>query len=66
MTKMYRYTGEIKFAGAVEADSLVEACRIIDGVLNNAGEVVIHEEGDLDQLHISPTTITRGRVAVEN
>lgn len=64
MTKMYRYTGSVEFSGAVEADSLVEAIRIIDGGLNDASHLVF--EGEDEELRTSPIRIQRGRVAVEN
>ena len=62
--KLYRYSGTVEFAGAVEADSLVEAIRIIDGGLNEVHTIVF--DSDDDELSASPVRITRGKVMVEN
>lgn len=70
MTKLYRCSGAIQFHAAVEADSLAEATRIIDGVLNGAEEVIIREGGGPedggDELVASKGTVTRSRIQVEH
>jgi hypothetical protein len=67
---MYRCSGTVQFHAAVEAESLAEAERIIDGILRAADEVVIQEDGGIsqggDELIAAIGSSSRGRVVVEN
>jgi Icc-related predicted phosphoesterase len=67
---MYRCTVNLTTYVAVEAESLAEAERIIDGVLHGCDEVHIHEDGGIDHggdtLVGSRSNISRGRIMVEN
>jgi hypothetical protein len=66
---MYRCSGTVQFHAAVEAESLAEAERIIDGILRAADEVV-QEDGGIaeggDELIAAIGSSSRGRVVVEN
>ncbi len=66
--KLYRCPVAVEIAVAVEAETLAEAERIIDGVLSNADTVHI-VEGDFnnpdDELIGAPSNIRRGRVSME-
>lgn len=68
--KMYRCEVALKTFVAVEAESLAEAERIIDGVLENADSVCIMEDGGVDnggdELNGSRSKISRGRIQVEH
>jgi hypothetical protein len=67
---MYRCTGTAAFSVAVEADSLAEAERIIDGVFEGCDEIVFFEDGGLneggDELRSAKGTIARSNIRVEN
>lgn len=69
MTRMYRCSGTVEFHAAVEADSLAEAERIIDGILENVSDVTIREDGGLDEggdeLNCSAGSVRRGTIRVE-
>jgi hypothetical protein len=46
--RMYRCTVQVTAAIAVEAESLAEAGRIIDGVLEGTDEVIFSEDGGIE------------------
>lgn len=62
--KMYRTTIKCETSVAVEAASIAEAYRIIDGVINNCTMISLIE-GEDDELNGSPTSVTRGRIQAE-
>lgn len=68
--RMYRCAVQLTTYIAVEAESLPEAERIIDGVLRGCDEVHIHEDGGIDNggdtLVGQRSNISRGTIQVEN
>lgn len=63
--RMYSTKLRIIMPIEVKADSLEEAIRLIDGVVNNVGEIVVYEgrpdEFD-DSLHGNPERIERDEI----
>lgn len=68
--RMYRCQVSLSTFVAVEAESLAEAERIIDGNLRGCDEVHLHEDGgDMNggsTLVGSRASISRSRISVEN
>lgn len=68
--RMYRTGVKIETFIAVEAESLAEAERIIDGVLQGCDEILINEDGGIDKggdtLVGSRPSISRQVIRVEN
>jgi hypothetical protein len=67
--RLYRYSGQLEFHGAVEARTLSEATNMVDRILAGAsssgGEIIIKDAED-DTLTVSSANIRRGRIQVEN
>jgi hypothetical protein len=64
--KMYNYSAKLTVSGEVEAESLDEAERIIEGVLKSPFGVTIQESlGDGDELGCTVTDYVRGSIRAE-
>jgi hypothetical protein len=67
---MYRCMVQVTAAIAVEAESLAEAGRIIDGVLEGTDEVIFSEDGGIeaggDELIGSRLSLSRGTIQAEH
>ena len=68
--RMYRCTVQVTAAIAVEAESLAEAGRIIDGVLEGADEIIFSEDGGLaeggDELIGTRQSMCRSTIQAEH
>lgn len=68
--RLYRCSVRLTTHIAVEAETLAEAERIIDGVLQGADEIHIHEDGGIehggDTLVGQRSDISRGTIQVEH